>query len=235
MAEESKDGAGAEASAPKIIKRYSNRKLYDTERSKYVTLEEIQEMIKAGEEVTIIDNKSKADLTSATLAQIIFEAEKKQSKMPLGMLRDLIQSSGDALGDFFDKQVKTPVESARDRAHKTAEEIMQGAQQLRAAATKGVSEFTDTALRVFGRADSDVVNKKIDGIARRYEGAFEEIKKRIEVQIREAPHDGPQVVEPLIERLSTRLEEIKTLLGALHQASLPETPPAAPPPEEPPA
>ena len=56
----------------KTVKRYSNRKLYDTERSKYVTLEEIADMIKAGEEVKIIDNKSKEDLTSATLAQIIF-------------------------------------------------------------------------------------------------------------------------------------------------------------------
>lgn len=204
----------------KIIKRYSNRKLYDTERSKYVTLEEIADMIKAGDEVTIIDNKSKADLTSATLAQIIFENEKRDSRMPLGMLRNLIQTSGEALNEFFDKQVKTPVERAQHSAQKTAEEIMQGAAQLRQAATRGVSELTTTARRVFGRGHSDAVDKKVDALARRYEGAFDELKKRIEVQVREAPNDGPQVVEPLIERLSERLDEIKTQLSKLHAASL---------------
>ena len=72
---------------PKVIKRYSNRKLYDTERSKYVTLDEIAKMIKAGEEVTIIDNETKEDLTSVTLTQIIYEEEKRESRMPLAMLR----------------------------------------------------------------------------------------------------------------------------------------------------
>ncbi len=57
----------------KIIKRYTNRKLYDTVESRYVTLDEIAAMVKAGAEVKIIDNRSKEDLTTVTLAQIIFE------------------------------------------------------------------------------------------------------------------------------------------------------------------
>ena len=57
----------------KIIKRYSNRKLYDTEQSTYITLDEIQEMVKSGDDIRIIDNKSKEDITNVTLAQIIFE------------------------------------------------------------------------------------------------------------------------------------------------------------------
>ena len=69
--------AGSEPSAagrePKVIKRYTNRKLYDTVESRYVTLEEIAGMIKAGAEVKIVDNRTKEDLTSVTLAQIIFE------------------------------------------------------------------------------------------------------------------------------------------------------------------
>src|SRR5215470_19005274 len=84
--------ASSTPKAAKIVKRYSNRKLYDTERSKYVTLDEIAKMIKAGEEVTIIDNETKEDLTSVTLTQIIFEEEKRESRMPLGMLRNLIQT-----------------------------------------------------------------------------------------------------------------------------------------------
>jgi polyhydroxyalkanoate synthesis repressor PhaR len=80
----------------RIIKRYANRKLYDTQHSRYVTLDQISEMIRAGDEVKIIDNKSKEDLTSVTLAQIIFEEEKKQrSFMPLGAMRNIIQNGGE--------------------------------------------------------------------------------------------------------------------------------------------
>ena len=78
----------------RIIKRYANRKLYDTQHSRYVTLEQISEMIRAGDDVKIIDNKSKEDLTSVTLAQIIFEEEKKRSFMPLLAMRNIIQSGG---------------------------------------------------------------------------------------------------------------------------------------------
>lgn len=79
----------------RIIKRYANRKLYDTEHSRYVTLEQISEMIRNGDDVKIVDNKSKEDLTSVTLAQIIFEEEKKHSFMPLGTMRNIIQNGGE--------------------------------------------------------------------------------------------------------------------------------------------
>jgi polyhydroxyalkanoate synthesis repressor PhaR len=81
---------------PRIIKRYANRKLYDTQHSRYVTLDQISEMIRAGDEVKIVDNKSKEDLTSVTLAQIIFEEEKKQrSFLPLTAMRNIIQNGGE--------------------------------------------------------------------------------------------------------------------------------------------
>src|SRR5206468_3368770 len=80
----------------RIIKRYANRKLYDTEHSRYVTLDQISEMIRNGDDVKIVDNKSKEDLTTVTLAQIIFEEEKKQrSFLPLGAMRNIIQSGGE--------------------------------------------------------------------------------------------------------------------------------------------
>src|SRR5438477_12325424 len=82
----------------RVIKRYANRKLYDTQRSRYVTLEQIADMIRSGEDVKIVDNNSKEDLTSVTLAQIIFEEEKKQkSFLPLAAMRNIIQSGGESL------------------------------------------------------------------------------------------------------------------------------------------
>src|SRR5512139_3470384 len=82
----------------RIIKRYANRKLYDTKESRYVTLDQIAEMIRQGEDVKVLDNNTKDDLTSVTLAQIIFEEEKKQpSFLPLSALRNIIQSGGESL------------------------------------------------------------------------------------------------------------------------------------------
>ena len=91
----------------KIIKRYQNRKLYDTEASTYVTLDDISKMIRGGEDVKVIDNKSKKDLTSVTLAQIIFEEQKKQREiLPLAALRRIIQTGGESIQEFVEKHIR---------------------------------------------------------------------------------------------------------------------------------
>ncbi len=88
-------------SEERVIKRYANRKLYDTQHSRYVTLEQISVMIREGDDVKIIDNKSKEDLTSVTLAQIIFEEEKKQkSFLPLQAMRNIIQTGGESINQL---------------------------------------------------------------------------------------------------------------------------------------
>src|SRR3954469_18043020 len=84
----------------RVVKRYANRKLYDTQRSRYVTLEQIADMIRSGEDVKIVDNNSKEDLTAITLAQIIFEEEKKSSFLPLSALRNIIQTGGNSIQNF---------------------------------------------------------------------------------------------------------------------------------------
>lgn len=110
-------GAGAAPERPiKVIKRYTNRKLYDTVESRYVTLDEIAAMVKAGTEVQIVDNRSKEDLTSVTLAQIIFEEEKKTSKMPLPMLREIIRTGGSRLHAFLNDELPARVSAIRSEA-----------------------------------------------------------------------------------------------------------------------
>jgi polyhydroxyalkanoate synthesis repressor PhaR len=100
----------------KIIKRYTNRKLYDTVESRYVTLDEIAEMVKSGVDVKIIDNRSKEDLTSITLAQIIFEEEKREGQMPLGLLKRIIQGGGSAVQDFISERVTSRVGALKEEA-----------------------------------------------------------------------------------------------------------------------
>src|SRR6185436_15260915 len=112
------------AKEPKVIKRYTNRKLYDTVESRYVTLDEIAEMIKQGIEVKVVDNRSKEDLTSVTLAQIIFEEEKKKNQMPLSVLREIIRHPGEALTGFFKTEVTPRVQSIREEAEARLDKLL---------------------------------------------------------------------------------------------------------------
>ncbi len=81
-----------------LIKRYPNRKLYDTEAKQYITLEGIADLIRQGEDVTVVDHPTGEDLTTLTLTQIIVEQEKKQSGlMPRSVLAGLIRSGEDRL------------------------------------------------------------------------------------------------------------------------------------------
>ena len=83
---------------PITIKKYANRRLYNTATSKYVTLDDLSEMVKSGVEFVVIDAKSSSDITRSVLTQIIFEEESKgQNLLPIKFLRQLIGFYGDSL------------------------------------------------------------------------------------------------------------------------------------------
>ncbi len=85
----------------RVIKRYPNRKLYDTAAKAYVTLDAIADMVRAGEDVQVVDHETGEDLTTVTLSQIILEQEKKQaSGLPKTVLTSLIRTGGDTLDIF---------------------------------------------------------------------------------------------------------------------------------------
>jgi len=95
---------------PYVIKRYSNRKLYDTQESRYVTLEELEELIRAGKEISVVDVSTGEDLTSVTLAQIILENERShRAGLPTAFLHHLIKH-GEAWQDFVQKSLKSSLE-----------------------------------------------------------------------------------------------------------------------------
>jgi polyhydroxyalkanoate synthesis repressor PhaR len=77
----------------RIIKRYSNRKLYDTESKRYVTLEEVAALVKGGTDVKVLDNATSEDLTNVTLSQILLEKEKAhKNSLPRSFLTGVLQS-----------------------------------------------------------------------------------------------------------------------------------------------
>lgn len=86
---------------PIVIKRYRNRKLYNTLTKQYINLEEIEELLKQEVEVEVVDVVSGRDITAATLSQIIFEIEKNHSGfLPVGLLFSLVQSGGKRLDEI---------------------------------------------------------------------------------------------------------------------------------------
>jgi polyhydroxyalkanoate synthesis repressor PhaR len=104
-----------------VIKRYPNRKLYDTQRNKYVNLEAIAEMIRSGEEVQVIDNVTGDDLTAVTLSQIIMEREKKEAGdfVPRTILAELIQMGGESLNSIR-QRLESPSDLIRQVDHEIA-------------------------------------------------------------------------------------------------------------------
>ena len=175
---------------PKIIKRYTNRKLYDTVESRYVTLEEIAEMVKAGGEVRILDNRTKEDLTSVTLAQIIFEEEKKTSKMSLRTLKDLIRHGGERAQQIVEgtqAELRGKVEGIRQAAEQRVQTLLpkvqatgDRAKDLVAASQEAVSQFqrkVDERVRntVEGMANLPDLRKELQQISAR----LDELERRL--------------------------------------------------------
>jgi polyhydroxyalkanoate synthesis repressor PhaR len=91
------------------IKKYSNRRLYDTEESRYITLEELTEMVRRGTDVRVIDAKTGEDLTQPTLVQLILESNAAKL-LPVPLLAQLIRMQDDALAEFLGRYVSAALE-----------------------------------------------------------------------------------------------------------------------------
>jgi polyhydroxyalkanoate synthesis repressor PhaR len=119
MAEEQKE--------PITIKKYANRRLYNTGTSTYVTLEDLAAMVKTGEDFVVYDAKTGEDITRSVLAQIIFEQENKegQSLLPITFLRQLIRFYGDSMQMLVPRFLEQSIESLSKEQGKFREQITQ--------------------------------------------------------------------------------------------------------------
>jgi polyhydroxyalkanoate synthesis repressor PhaR len=104
--------AKAGASGPIIIKKYANRRLYNTQSSSYVTLEHLAQMVRDGIKLEVRDARSGKDITRSVLAQIIFDEENKgQHLLPIKFLRQLIRFYGDSLQSFLPRYLEISMEN----------------------------------------------------------------------------------------------------------------------------
>lgn len=92
------------------IKKYANRRLYNTQNSKYLTLQELSELIKQGNEVQVLDAKTGTEVTAFILTQIILEESKDHTLLPVSLLHIIIRHGDNMLREFFEKHLEQMIE-----------------------------------------------------------------------------------------------------------------------------
>jgi polyhydroxyalkanoate synthesis repressor PhaR len=179
----------------RLIKRYGNRKLYDTQESRYVTLEAIATFVKQGEEVRVVDNDTGEDLTAVSFAQIILEEERRRSGLlSLPMLRKIIQQGEATIQDIagrVDRGMEA-IGSIGEKAGKRVQELVgRGAPQ-----GKGLLED----LLSSPQRQLEALQKRIDESVKK---SFERITSLPAVQ-RELGR-----IERSVARLEERLDQLR--------------------------
>jgi len=117
----------AKSEGPVTIKKYANRRLYNTGTSTYVTLEDLATMVKAGDDFLVHDAKTGEDITRQVLAQIIFEQENKegQSLLPITFLRQLIRFYGDSMQMLVPRYLEVSIDSLTREQQKFRDQLAQ--------------------------------------------------------------------------------------------------------------
>ncbi len=138
----------AKSEEPITIKKYANRRLYNTGTSTYVTLEDLATMVKDGEDFVVFDAKTGEDITRSVLAQIIFEQENKeggQNLLPINFLRQLIRFYGDSMQMLVPRYLEVSLESLTREQEKFRNQMAQafGATGFRPARGAGAPEHGD--------------------------------------------------------------------------------------------
>jgi polyhydroxyalkanoate synthesis repressor PhaR len=118
----------AKSAEPVTIKKYANRRLYNTGTSTYVTLEDLAAMVKKGEDFVVYDAKTGEDITRSVLTQIIFEQENKeggQNLLPIAFLRQLIRFYGDSMQMLVPRYLEVSIESLTREQEKFRQQLAQ--------------------------------------------------------------------------------------------------------------
>lgn len=177
-----------------VIKRYPNRKLYDTESKGYITLDGIAQLIREGEEVQVIDNVTGEDLTAVTLTQVIFEQEKKEGgALPLSVLTGLIRTGGNKL-DTLRRTITSPLDTLR---HVDAE-IERRVQDL---VSRGE----------LARDEGSRLREKLLSLSRNHEGSWlDEAELQEALQRQGVPsRDELQAIMKQLDELTAKLEKLQ--------------------------
>jgi polyhydroxyalkanoate synthesis repressor PhaR len=206
-----------------LIKRYGNRKLYDTQASRYVTLERIAEMVRAGKDLRIVDNETGEDLTAVTFAQIIFEEQKRKSDLlGLPVLRWIIQQGGATV-----QEILTSVDRGREALGSVRELAEKGMKQLahsagvptpgaHAAASAHPGAHDEMPAHRARRGETHAGRRLLEEILEAPQKQLEQLQHRIDAQVRASIErvTGHPAVQNELRRLE---QSIKGLERQLHR------------------
>jgi polyhydroxyalkanoate synthesis repressor PhaR len=182
----------AEAKEPVTIKKYANRRLYNTGTSTYVTLEDLAAMVKAGEDFVVYDAKSGEDITRSVLAQIIFEQENKegQSLLPITFLRQLIRFYGDSMQMLVPRYLEQSMQSFTGQQDKFREQMahafgVRGFAPMEEQVRRNMEMFEKTfaMFAPFARGQAKAGDEKSEGSANEMDNLkrqLDEMQKRLD-------------------------------------------------------
>ncbi len=151
----------------RVIKRYSNRKLYDTEDKRYITLDQIAELVRDGQDIKVIENQTGQDLTTVTLSQILLEQEKKQQgTIPKSFFMNLIQRSSTSVTDFMRKNVLQHFDStflSADKIDENVDELV-AAGEMEEADGRELKDEIRTRTQSFKQRLDDLIEKRVEDV-----------------------------------------------------------------------
>lgn len=179
-----------------VIKKYANRRLYNTESSSYITLETLSEMVRAGRDFVVFDAKTGDDITRSVLTQIIVEEEGKvgQSMLPTNFLRQLIGLYGDNMQGMVPRYLESAMtQFGRQQA------------QMRAAVQQTMGSFLPPGMEEIGRQNIAMMERAMS--------LFAPFTARGETASETPDDTAHQEIEALrneVERLQAELSELKT-------------------------
>jgi len=196
---------------PITIKKYANRRLYNTGTSTYVTLEDLADMVKNGEDFTVVDAKSGDDITRSVLTQIIFEQENKgQNLLPITFLRQLIRFYGDSIQNL----IPTYLDFSLDSLVREQDKLRSQMTNAFGPGAFGPAAFPATP---FGPGALDAMHDQV----RRNTEMFEQAMRMFlpfgngATAPREAPAAAPKAEAGDIEALKRQLDEMQSRLNQL--------------------
>jgi polyhydroxyalkanoate synthesis repressor PhaR len=173
------------AGEPVIIKKYANRRLYNTARSTYVTLDHLAQMVREGQDFVVNDAKTGDDITRGVLAQIIFDEEAKgQTMLPANFLRQLIRLYGDTLQGFVPGYLEASMETFSRNQEAMREQVRQAFEANPALANfealaRSNMEWFENALRMFAPFATGMAPKGVAPRPPRRDVELEELKEQL--------------------------------------------------------
>lgn len=185
-----------------LIKKYPNRKFYDTRDKRYLSLQDIASLVKGGQEIQVIESKSEQDITTVVLAQILREQEKRENSLPQPLLTALIRRSGDGL-----KQLRESFQASLQALQVLEAEVQDSVERL---AERGEISLTE----------AQELREELLARARRQQHVLDKrITKEVEASLARLAIPTSDDLERVRNQLADIESKVESLLSDLHASS----------------